>query len=151
MFYGSLVFIGTEVALDGVAGLIDKELIVTPNVLEYDGPIDANYDPAGALYTVEFGTDQWIDIFQLRDTIAEHNINVEIIHALTDSFTYIEVISTNGEFDVVEDTDDTVLTDLAEQYNLDFNQVPESQVEQSLIDDDEMDEEQELDDYDDWN
>lgn len=141
MNYGSVVFIGSYTTLNKITDLIDNELLLTDDVLEYEGPIDVEIDGDAILYKVDFSTNQWLDIVALRDSIIELE-PMDIIHALTDGETFIEVISTNPEYDDFSDDDDDKLEDLSRMYHIDFR---------TNTSEDELDEEEEEDDDDDYN
>lgn len=119
MFYGSVVFCGLPTELQKITNLVDDELILVDSVLEYEGPVDVDIDGDAILYNVDFNTDQWLDIIALKESISELS-SVDVIHALTDGQTFIEVISTNPDFDDFDDSDDDKLEDLSRLYNISF-------------------------------
>lgn len=145
MFYGSVVFLGTTNELRKITKMVDEELLLT-NVTDISGPIDVELDRDGILYNMEFTDNQWISLEQLSAEIADIP-NIEIIHALTDGATFIEVISTLSEYDDYEDSDNDNLADLASLYNLEFGLVADDLDEE----DDDISDESEEDDYDLWN
>lgn len=141
MFYGSVVFIGSHTDLQKVNAMIDDGVILD-DILEVTGPIDVDLDGDGILYNVEFSNDQWIDIQSLHNSLGEQ-LNVDVIHALTDGSTFIEVLSTNCDYDDYEDTDADKLEDIAKMYNLTFGKTSETDgvLEDEVIDEDDEDDE----------
>ena len=98
MFYGSLVFISTNTDIKKIENMIEG--LVEGNVESLDGPFDFDTnDSSGVLYKVEFNETQWINIVELEEILHSHHIKSDIIHALTDGTTMVEVISTNPLYD----------------------------------------------------
>ena len=114
MMYGSLVFLGTQIDIKKINCIIDDILdeCTTTYSIPYDFDISDN---SGVLYKVEFTGSQWINIIELDEKLRSNSIEVDIIHALTDGITMIEVISTNPVYDDYT-TNPNKIYDLANLY-----------------------------------
>lgn len=154
MFYGSIVFLGTSTDLAKVSTMMDGEYPGF-HCLECSEAIEIELDGPGLLYKLEFNDKQWISLYKVQEAIGTR-ANVEIIHALTDTATFIEVISTHPEYDDYANKGDTKIDDLSRLYHLAFG--PESDI---IEEDDEEDEDENSrsfddlspndDDYGSWN
>lgn len=140
MLFGSIAFTGSIAELRKVADMVESDLL-TANVNEIEGPIDIEFDQDGILYQVGFNSDQWINVPELKEQLASLD-SIDIIHALTDGETFIEVVSTNTDYDNYEDTDYDKLEDMSRLYHVAFKT-------NTVIEDDE--EEESLDDEDEYN
>lgn len=142
MNFGSVVFVGQNKDLLKVTDLVENETILVDSVTEISEAIDVEIEGNQAvLFTMSFTSDQWVDIGQLQEEVGEH---IDVVHALTDSENYIEVISTNGEYDIYEDQDQECMVDLAKVYHLPFKE------DEAVVDDDEDDEDEEINDVYNW-
>lgn len=98
MMYGSLIFLGSVNDIKRVNDIIDD--LLDECTSSYSSPYDFDLaDSSGVLYKVDFSGEQWINIIEKDDYLRDLGIKVDIIHALTDGATMIEVISTNPAYD----------------------------------------------------
>lgn len=142
MNFGSVVFVGQNKDLLKVTDLVENETILVDSVTEISEAIDVEIEGNQAvLFTMSFTSDQWVDISQLQDEVGEH---IDVVHALTDSENYIEVISTNGDYDIYEDRDQECMVDLAKVYHLPFKE------DEAVVDDEDDEDDEEINDVYNW-
>lgn len=135
ILYGSIVFVGQESSLSKVEKMILNETFLVDQIIAISEPMDIELDQPALMYNVEFGKNQWLNIFTLQETLKDAQINVDVIHALTDGETMVEVISTNPTYDSYS-RDPDKMYELSEMYHL------------QMISDDDIDDYQEDEDED---
>ena len=147
MNYGVIIFYGSDAELKKVNKLVQyglgdgiKEI---SNFKEYDvDGIDAMY------YTIEFEQNGWLNILELQKEFNSQKCLIDIIHVLTDKATYIEVISTDSRYDSFADLNTkNSMVNLAEHYDIAIPGLTADD-EEDLFE--EIDEEYDLEDYDDF-
>lgn len=138
MLNSCVTFVADKAALSVIDQLINEEGLIDDMVVTFDYIHDQDKHDMN-IYKCETDEHNWIDIYKIKERIEEHNpkIKVEVVCASTDSETYIEVISTNGNFDVYLDSDLERIEELCASYSLDF--FPEPEEEANYWDEDEVD------------
>lgn len=137
----SLAFIGDHNTLLKIDNLISEETVLEHmiNSIDYIPELETNDT---YIYRVHCDSDSWVNIYEIKKILEQNlqNLKCDIIYANTDGYSYVEVISTSGNFDTYVDTNDDKIEDLCKTYGLEF-------YGSSTSDDYQFDDEDDNDDY----
>lgn len=117
-FRSSIAFYSDEDTLSKIEDYINNEYILEEFVESYDYEESKNSEIL--IYRVETSNGNSINIYELQRVLLNHIENVDVIYALTDTKTFIDVISTSGNYDTHVDDDITHIEELCSMYNLEF-------------------------------
>ena len=103
MIYGSLIFTGKDVDLQTVEKIIEVDTtsteIFSSDIL-LEGPSKFDLYEGAIRYSISMIGTSWVNIVDLQETLLKHKADVEIVLAVTDGATYVDVITTNGDTDI---------------------------------------------------
>lgn len=137
--HGTIIFLGKTDDIIYVQELIESNEIITDEVNSISSAYEYELENQfGVLYKVEFINNQWFDLITLAKRFSDRNI--DIIHALSDGESFIEVISNNPMYDMYSDTDE--MFNLAAMYKVDFfKPIPNNieDMEEEYVEEDEED------------
>lgn len=123
----SIAFISDTNTLSKIDRLLNEETVLDHMIDSLDFIYEQETDDT-YVYRVYCGNESWVNIYEIQ-TILEKNFSTfkaDIIYANTDGSSYVEVISTSGNFDTYIDTDMDKIQLICESYGLEFYGADES-------------------------
>lgn len=117
-FRSSIAFYSDEDTLSKIEKLINEGYLLEEFVESYDYETSNNSEIL--IYRVETSNGNSINIYELQRAVVQDSENVDVIYAITDTKTFIDVISTSGNYDTHVDDDITHIEELCSMYNLEF-------------------------------
>lgn len=118
----SLAFIGEIETLEFIDELLNEESTIDDMVSSIDFISELETNDT-YVYRCDTNGNSWVNIYEIQSRIDHkfgHSVKCDIIYASTDSKTYIEVISTSGNFDSYLDTDPDKIKEMCDTYGLEF-------------------------------
>ena len=117
----SIAFIGDSTTLERIDHLINEESLIDDMVFSLDFIAELETSDT-YVFRCECTNDSWINIYEIQQRFHNSNddIKCDIIYASTDSKTFIDVISTSGNFDAYVDTDIEKIREVCETYGLEY-------------------------------
>lgn len=139
MLNSCVCFVADKSALSFVDKMIHEDGLIDDMVVSYDF-IDESEGKGMNVYKCETDEHTWVDITKIVERISERypNISVEVVYASTDSESFVDVVSSEGNFDVYVDTDLDRAAEICSSYYLEF--FDESDEDSSWDDEDDEDE-----------
>lgn len=139
MLNSCVCFVADKSALSFVDKMIHEDGLIDDMVVSYDF-IDESEGKGMNVYKCETDEHTWVDITKIVERISERypNISVEVVYASTDSESFVDVVSSEGNFDVYVDTDLDRAAEICSSYYLEF--FDESDEDASWDDEDDEDE-----------
>lgn len=136
-----IAFIGDTKILEKIDHMINEESIIDDMVDSVDFINELERSDT-YVYRCYSSGDSWVNIYEImqRFTTKSDDIKCDIIYASTDSKTFIDVVSTSGNFDAYVDSDTDKIQELCETYGLEYFGITEE-------DDDYYDDEYNEEDY----
>lgn len=141
MLNSCVCFVADKSALSFVDKMIHEDGLIDDMVVSYDF-IDDSEGKGMNVYKCETDEHTWVDITKIEERIAERypNISVEVIYASTDSESFVDVVSSDGNFDVYVDSDLDRAAEICSSYYLEFFDETEEDIIWCSGDDEEDDE-----------
>lgn len=116
-----IAFIGDTKTLEQIDHMINEESIIDDMVdsVDFISELETNDTYVYRCYS---SGDSWVNIYDIQQRFSTkyHDIKCDIIYASTDSKTFIDVISTSGNFDAYVDSDTDKIQEICETYGLEF-------------------------------
>lgn len=121
MLNSSVCFVGDKAALSFIDKLIHEDGLIDDMVVSFDTSEDNNSSDM-VVYKCETDDHNWVDISKISDRILEKypELIFEVIYASTDTESYVDVISSDGTYDVYVDSDPERAAEICKNYNLEF-------------------------------